>query len=60
MDENNIFPPKGLLRTSERSLFNKMEKSQYERPGPARPETHLRGSYLSNHLTDSLAVFFIG
>ena len=27
--------------------------------GPARPETLLRDSYLSNHLTDSLAVFFL-
>ena len=30
------------------------------RPHPSRPETLLRGLYLSNHLTDSLAVFFIG
>ena len=52
----------------ERSLFNITEKSQYERPGPARPvparpgparpETLLGGSYISNHLTDSLAVIF--
>ena len=38
---------------SERSLFNITEKSQYERPGPgrpdpARPEMLLRGLYLSN------------
>ena len=32
---------------SERILFNITEKSQYERPGPARPETLLRGSYLA-------------
>ena len=47
-------------RTSERSLFNVTEKIQYERPGPAWPEVLLRDLYLSNHLTDSLAVFFIG
>ena len=35
-----------------RSLFNITEKYQYERPGPARPETLLRSLYLSNHLTD--------
>ena len=34
---------------SERSLFNITEKSQYERSGPTRPETLLRGLYLSNH-----------
>ena len=41
-------------------LYNMTEKAQYERPGPARPETLLRGVYLSNHLTDSLAVFLYG
>ena len=45
---------------SEFSLFNIMDKSQCERSSPARPETFLRGLYLSSHLTDSLAVFFIG
>ena len=46
---------------SERSLFNITENfsMRHERPGPARPETLLRGLYLSNHLADSLAVFFI-
>ena len=48
---------------SERSLFNITGKnftmSGPARPGPTRPETFFRGLYHSNHLIDSLAVFFI-
>ena len=48
-----------LLRATERNVFNITDKSEIS-VWAARPETLLGGLYLSNHLTDSLAVFFIG
>ena len=44
----------------EAKSFNITQKSQYERPGPALPETLLRGFYLSNRWVDWPAVFFAG
>ena len=49
----------------EENCWNSFKRTYWElsnafqRVVPARPEAHLRGLYLSNHLTDSLAVFFI-
>ena len=53
-----------LLQVNERrewaKSFQYNRKSKYEQPSPTRPETLLRGSYLSNHLTDSLVGCFKG
>ena len=59
----SIITSERVQRTSELFTICKTEKSQYERPGPAWPETLLRGllrGCLSNHSTDSLAVFLYG
>ena len=45
---------------AERVLSNLREKSEYSRPGPARPDpiTFFKALYLRNRMSDRQAVFF--